>query len=127
MNNPLSEINKNSITLTNLTDHDQDFGKLFDIKHSIIYKECKNININFDTSLNKIILFKCENIKINCNKIISGIDIIKSNKIKIITQPDKPIYSIYSEDSLNILLKISKKMLKETKIDTDSKCITFIN
>jgi len=127
MNNPLSEINKNSITLTNLTDHEQDFGKLFDIKHSIIYKECKNININFDTSLNKIILFKCENIKIKCNKIISGIDIIKSNKIKIITEPYKPIYSIYSEDSLNISLKISTQMLNDTHIETDTNCITFID
>jgi len=110
-------VDKNSIILTDLNNIEQDFSKLLTIKDSITYINCSNINVNIETTINKIILKKCNNIKLEVNKIISGIDIVNCKNIEFVTTKNKPIYNLYIENSENLNIKINKKNFKETNID----------
>ena len=117
--NPLSEFNENSITLKSITDQNQDFKDLFNIKNSITYINCKNMNINFNSGINKLILSGCSNIILSVNKIISGIDIIKSQKISIVTDKKDPIYFINIENSKDIIFTTKKKIFNSTYIEIE--------
>jgi hypothetical protein len=126
--NPLSEFNDNSVTVKSIIDQDQDFKKLFNIKNSIKYIDCKNMNINFDSGINKLTLKGCSNIILHVNKIISGIDIIKSNQISITTDKKEPIYFLNIDNSNNIIFNIKKKLFNKIYVEIqDSTDIKFID
>lgn len=111
------QINKNKITLKNLNNITQDFGKLLKIRDSITYINCNNISIVINSPINKIIIKNCCNLQININKIICGIEIVKSNNIKITTTKNKPIYYVYIDASEKINVELNKKIFRITKID----------
>ena len=120
------KLNKNNIKLNNLFKLDQNFGTLFDYNASIIYENCKEMQINFDSKINKLILKKCSNINININGLISGLEIDKSHDIIITAKNNSSFNNILITNSYDIILKSSNDKTKNTFIEVDkSKKISF--
>tara|TARA_X000000368_G_C22506517_1_gene482985 strand:+ start:102 stop:467 length:366 start_codon:yes stop_codon:yes gene_type:complete len=69
------------VLLTDITDYNFNFKKLFESKDSIIWKNCSNLTIRIDSKINKIIFNNCKNINLICNKTISGIEYFKCYNI----------------------------------------------
>jgi uncharacterized protein YuzE len=120
------KLNKNNLKLTNLIDVDQNFGTLFDYNCSIIYENCKEMKINFDSKINKLILKKCSNLQIDTNGLISGLEIEKSHNVSIIAKNDTLFNNIIITNSYDITLKSSNNLSKNTFIEVDkSRKISF--
>lgn len=110
------------LLLKDLSNYKFDFKNLFDVKDSIIWKDCSDLTIKIDNKINKLILNNCSNIHVICNHSIAGIEYFKCNNIIQTIHTNHKISSIdiYATE-LTILIKknnILPKIIKE-----DSKLI----
>ena len=96
INNFINIIDKNSVTLSELSDLDQDMRTLLNKNESIIYEKSNNLNINIDSKINHITFLDCNNINLTIHSLVSGIDIKNSDNIKI------KIYNPETSNSINI-------------------------
>lgn len=71
------------VTLKNIKDLDQNFKNLLNVKDSINYLNCENLNIKIASKFNFISLKNCSGISLDLNCVISGIEIIDSSNITI--------------------------------------------
>lgn len=69
---------KNTIILNNYNNQVFDFKNYLLSKDSIIWRNCKDLNIKIDSKINHLTFYNCSNIKLKCKKCISGLDIEKS-------------------------------------------------
>lgn len=121
MNNQFNNIfNKNRIVLENLNDLDQNMANLLNIRSTLIYKNCKNININIDSKINHINLKNCTNFIINVSSLISGFKLEKCENIYINLKNCENMIEIDINNSSEI-----KILLK--KINIDNKFISINN
>ena len=97
INNFINIIDKNSITLSELSNLDQDMRTLLNKNESIIYEKSNNLNINIDSKINHITFLNCKDINLNIHSLVSGIDIKNSENIKI------KIYNSETTNSINII------------------------
>ena len=65
----------NQLILSHYEDLNIDFKHYLQSKDSIVWKNCKNLNIIINSKINKLIFENCDNIHIHCSGLISGIDI----------------------------------------------------
>jgi len=120
------QIDKNSIILDGLTHLNQDFNNLLTLKDSVTYKNCDNLDVKINSSINKLIIKNSNKIKINVNKTISGIEIINSKNIILTSTENKPIYNLYIENCDDLEIILDKKIFNSTEIDViDSENIIF--
>ena len=120
------QIDKNSIVLDDLTNLNQDFNNLLTIKDSVTYKNCDNLDVKINSSINKLIIKNSNKININVDKTISGIEIINSKNIILTCTENKPIYSLYIENCDDLEIILDKKIFNSTEIDViDSENIIF--
>ena len=54
-----------------------DFNKHLTRKDSLIFKNCKDINIKINSKVNKLVFYNCQNVTLKCSETISGIEIEK--------------------------------------------------
>tara|TARA_B100001248_G_C27360076_1_gene445956 strand:- start:483 stop:890 length:408 start_codon:yes stop_codon:yes gene_type:complete len=122
------QIDKNSIILDGLNDLSQDFNNLLTLKDSVTYRNCKNLNVKINSSINKLIIKNSNNFNITVDKMVSGIEILNCKNINLITTDKKPIYHLYIENSDDIEILIGKKQFNNTKIDIiDSDNLIFLD
>lgn len=112
-----SLLTKNHITLSNLSDLDQDMGNLLELKSTICYENCENINLKINSKINRIIIIGCKNMCIQLAGVISGIEIKKSCGITIKIKKSFPLNSMFLENSKYITISLSKKSYKEAFYD----------
>jgi len=101
------KIDKNSITLNNLIDLEQDMKNYLHMTDSIYYVNCKNLIIKIDTTINKLIFDKCDDIVIDINGLIAGLEIEKSSNISTICRTK--IGSIIVNNSSEVSLEMSEQ------------------
>ena len=108
------------VLLTDITDYNFNFKKLFSSKDSIIWKNCSNLTIRIDSKINKIIFNNCKNINLICNKTISGIEYFKCHNINQSIGSNHKIncIDVYSSE---LTLNISKKIKLPKIINERSK------
>ena len=122
------QIDKNTIILEDMTDLKQDFDCLLTIKNSITYKQCNNLDIKINSSINNLTIKNSNYCKIHVNKLISGSNIINCKNIEIITTDLKPIYYLHIENCENLKIILNKKIFNSTEIDIiNSDNILFID
>jgi len=120
------QIDKNSIILDGLSHLDQNFDNLLTIKDSVTYKNCDNLDININSSINKLIIRNSNKMTIKVNKTISGIEIINCKNITLKCSENKSIYSLYIENCDDLEIILDKKIFNSTEIDViDSENILF--
>ena len=107
-------LSQNQMSLKNMYDIDQDFGKLLDINSSLKYEKCENLNIKIGSKINRIIIFRCKNIHIELNGLISGIEIKHSTDITVTSRVKQPINAMIVENCNDIDVMISKQNHKNT-------------
>ena len=112
-------VSKNNLVFKNITDLDQDFGKLLEKEVILRYEECEDINIVIESKINRIILVRCSNINIKINGLITGIEIKQCDQIYISNQEQQLINSIIVEASSDINFKLSKTSHLKTVYDVD--------
>jgi hypothetical protein len=122
----LGDLNENCLLLEKINNINQNFKKLFLSNNSIIYKNCKHLEINIDNTITKITFVKCKNIKIELSKVINGIEIINSTNIEIHIKNNCKIYNFVVEKSTNVNLFV--KSFEDLFIDVDNESnIKIIN
>lgn len=84
----------NKIELSELSDKKFNFKKFLKKNESIIWNNCKKLEIIIESKINKLILKECSNIKLFVSDIISGIELENCENIIIILLPDKNINTI---------------------------------
>lgn len=104
------KLDKNSITLKNLSDLEQNFDCLLDKQDSVHYLNCHDLNITFSSKLNFISFKNCSNIILHINSVISGIEIINSSNITVY---GNNINSLTAKKS-NVVVYQPKKIRKKT-------------
>lgn len=114
-----SLLNQHQITLKNLSDLEQDMGKLLDKKDTLRYENCEDLVIKIGSKINRIIFVRCKNIQVELNGLISGLEIKHSNSIEVINKIKKPVNSVQVEHSNDITVKISKQAHKQTVYEID--------
>lgn len=119
MNN-IGDISENCLTINQIDNTILNFKQLLKSNNSIIFKNCKNLDINFDNTINKLIFNNCEHIKLQITKTIFGIEINKSNNIEIKVKFSDPIYNLTLENSKNISLLIRNKNNMLLNVDKKS-------
>lgn len=105
----------NQLILSDYNNINIDFKHYLQSKDSIIWKNCKNLNIIINSKINKLIFQNCYNINIHCSGTISGIDIENSKQFNI--QPIPP-YEIYYIDCFrsNVTLSLDKNIINKNLI-----------
>tara|TARA_B100001093_G_scaffold509074_2_gene572421 strand:+ start:1465 stop:1818 length:354 start_codon:yes stop_codon:yes gene_type:complete len=73
----------NQSIINNLNDFKFDFKNYLAKKDSIIFKNCKNLEVIINSKINKIIFINCYDTKLSCLSFISGIDIEKCSGFKL--------------------------------------------
>ena len=126
INNFINIIDKNSVTLSELSDLDQDMRTLLNKNESIIYEKSNNLNINIDSKINHITFLDCNNINLTIHSLVSGIDIKNSDNIKIKIYNPETSNSINITKSKYIYITFNKDFYKKNIYNIDkSKFIYF--
>ena len=73
----------NSLVFKKRKDKDFNFTNILKMSESLIFKQCRNINITVESKFNKLIIDRCKNVNIHIGKTISGVDIEKSENISV--------------------------------------------
>lgn len=112
-----SLLTKNQITLSNLSDLEQNMGNLLEIQSTICYKNCDDINLRIDSKINRLIVVGCKNMCIRLAGVISGIEIKNSCGITIKIKKSLPLNSLFLENSKYVTVSLSKRSHKATFYD----------
>lgn len=107
-------LNQHRVTLKNLSDLEQNFKNYLDMNSSMIYENCSNLTVRFDSKINRLTIKNCDTMTIILNGLITGLEIKNSQNITIINQIKQPVNSIFVDKCNNISIKISKQVLKNT-------------
>lgn len=70
--------NNNLIKIVNCKNNDYDFSNKLSSAHTLLIKNCTNINILVHSKINKIIIVNSKFINLNIFQLVSGIEIDKS-------------------------------------------------
>ena len=95
----------NTIFINNTCDNTYNFKKHLNKNNTLVFTDCKNINIKIKSKINKIIIEKCSNINIKIGDAIIGIEILKSKDINIKIYKNKKINCL---ELFNSNIKINK-------------------
>lgn len=114
----------NQSILKNINDIHFDFKDYLSKKDSIIFKNCKNLNIRINSKINKLIFKNCSNIDLFCSATISGIDIEKSNLKLIPTSPHDLKYIDCFKSKVKIVCN-DFYILEKFKINVEDSSITY--
>ena len=137
INNFLDIIDKNSVTLSELNNLDQDMRCLLNKNESIVYDKCNDININIDSKINHITFINCKNITLNIFSLVSGIEVRNCENINLfikkiyisnsitITRSSAININITVEDNKKNIYNIEKSKLIHIK-DYNGKTIKYI-
>lgn len=112
-------LNQNQVTLSDLSDLEQDMGKLLEKTDTLRYEDCENMIIKIGSKINRIIFVRCKNLNVRLTGLISGLEIKNCRSIQIVNRVKKPVNSVLVENSVDISVKISKSAHKETVYEID--------
>jgi len=87
-------MNCNTLYLLGLNDKTLDFGASLNSMNSIVIKNCIDLIITVDSTINRIILVRCRRIYLAINKLIGGIEMEYSQYI-VLKGHDIPHIDIY--------------------------------
>lgn len=110
-------LTENQLVMNDLNDLNQDMKNYLDIRSCLCYQKCKNLTINIDNKINRIILFECENIKLNIGGFVSGLEAKKCSKVELTIKQDGPLNCIVLEKCNDFKVNISKKFIKDTVVE----------
>ena len=100
-----NKLNENKIILSNLTELNQDMKNYFDKKSIVCYNKCSDMDINFDSVINNIILTNCDNINLTIVGLVVGLEIERSSNITIICKRNTVSnITINKSNCINIIL-----------------------
>jgi hypothetical protein len=100
-----NKLNENKIILSNLTELNQDMKNYFDKKSIICYDKCSDMDVNFDSVVNNIILTNCDNINLTVVGLVVGLEIERSSNITIICKKNMiSNITINKSNGINIVL-----------------------
>jgi len=100
-----NKLNENKIILSNLTELNQDMKNYFDKKSIICYNKCSDMDVNFDSVVNNIILTNCNNINLTVVGLVVGLEIEQSSNITIICKKNTiSNITINKSNGINIVL-----------------------
>jgi len=109
------KFNKNTAVIKNLRDHVFDTKSYLLLKDTLIFKECYNLEIIIDSTINRLEFIKCKNIQIKVNKLIAGLNVEKCDNIKLTSQK---INSVTISKSYNITLEIDEDVYLKDSFDS---------
>jgi hypothetical protein len=112
-------LNQNQVTLNNLSDLEQDMGKLLEKSDTLRYEDCENMTIKINSKINRIIFIRCKNFNVHLTGLISGMEIKNCQSVQIVNRMNRPVNSVIVENSVDICFKISKSTHKETVYEID--------
>jgi hypothetical protein len=112
-----SLLTKNQITLRNLSDLDQNMANLLEIRSTICYQNCENINLKINSKINRLVIDNCKNMTVQLCGVISGIEIKNSCGITIKIKKSFPLSSLVLEKSKYVTISLSKRSYKNAFYD----------
>lgn len=107
-------LSDNQLMLKDLSDINQDMKDYLDTKSCLYYQNCKNVIININNKINKIILSDCHNITLTVGGLISGIEIKRCTNIFIKTIKKESLNCVVIDRSNDISVKLPKKFSTHT-------------
>ena len=110
------KLDENRVVLSNLTDLEQNMLDYLGKKDTICYESCNKMNINFDSTINYIMLKNCKNINLTLSGLVVGLDIEKSESINIICK-ENSIGNILIDHSIDIKINLPNKDINKTYFD----------
>ena len=121
------QITKNRITLQNLQNSEQDFGKLLNQNSTICYSNCDNLEVIVGSKINKILLTNCSNVKLNLNGLIAGVEIKDCNKVSIYSNNNAMLNYLDIYNSNLVKVTMSKHAYQKTYYNIDKQFIVHID
>lgn len=107
-------LNQHHVILKNLSDLEQNFNDFLDYNSSLTYDNCSDLQIKFDSKINRLTVKNCDSLTIILNGLITGLEIKNSQNITVINKIKQPVNSIYVDKCNNVSIKISKTVLENT-------------
>lgn len=119
-------MNKNDIILDSINNYHFNFKKLLDMKDTLIWKNCNNLDIIINSKINKIIFEKCDNINLKLGDALIGVEFNNCNDIKFKIKKNKHINCFESFKS-TVKCNFNKKEKKKILFLTEKSKIKYIH
>ena len=113
-------MNNNTIIINSIENNLFNFKNLLNIKNTIIWKNCNNLEIIIKSKINKLVFYKCSDITLKFNEAVIGLEFDNCTNINIKLIKNKKINSLELFKSTININKFNKKtflLLEKIKIN----------